>query len=104
MGSGASSLPETIDEPTARALAGERFDDAAFQRLATNGKRVYFDITCLSLILYQADLCAHPCSNTSNGAVALFAFLGILAEKAFLQCAMNQSLGSDSMYSSVSIQ
>ena len=37
MGAGAS-LPETIDEPTARALAGERFDDAAFQTLAIDGK------------------------------------------------------------------
>ena len=40
MGAGASlaSLPEEIDKPTACALAGERFDDAAFQKLATNGK------------------------------------------------------------------
>ena len=38
MGAGASAdLPSEIDKPTARRIAGDRFDDVAFERAAKNG-------------------------------------------------------------------
>ena len=37
MGSGASSLPSTIDKPTAKSAAGTHFDEKAFDEAAVNG-------------------------------------------------------------------
>ena len=37
MGAGASALPATIDKATAKAVAGDKFDETAFDSAAVDG-------------------------------------------------------------------